>query len=30
MLVDDHDRLRAVAGSDDSGRQLELVQERTG
>ncbi|MGV9775679.1 GAF domain-containing protein [Streptosporangium sp. NPDC003464] len=30
MLIDDHDRLRAVAGSDDDGRRLELAQERTG
>ncbi|MER5425473.1 GAF domain-containing protein [Streptosporangium roseum] len=30
MLVDDHDRLRAVAGSDDDGRRLEPVREQTG
>ncbi len=29
-LFDEHDRPRAVAGSDDDGRQLELAQERTG
>ena len=30
MLIDDHDRLRAVAGSDDDGRRLELIQEQIG
>jgi|GEM_PF-3718899 len=30
MLIDDHDRLRAVGGSDDRGRQLELIQEQIG
>ncbi|WP_271219865.1 GAF domain-containing protein [Streptosporangium carneum] len=29
-LFDDRDRPRAVAGSDDDGRRLELAQERTG
>jgi GAF domain-containing protein len=30
MLIDDHDRPRAVAGSDDDGRRLELLQEQIG
>ncbi|GAA3442626.1 GAF domain-containing protein [Planomonospora venezuelensis] len=30
MLIDDHDRPRAVGGSDADGRRLELAQERTG
>ncbi|MFB9680877.1 GAF domain-containing protein [Streptosporangium vulgare] len=30
MLIDDHDRLRAVAGSDEQGRRLELIQEQIG
>ncbi|MEV4377246.1 GAF domain-containing protein [Streptosporangium sp. NPDC049248] len=30
MLIDDHDRLRAIGGSDDHGRRLELIQEQIG
>jgi GAF domain-containing protein len=30
MLLDDQNRLRAVAGSDDDGRRLELLQEQIG
>ena len=30
MLLDDQDRLRAVAGSDDDGRRLEMLQEQIG
>lgn len=30
MLIDDHDRLRAIGGSDDRGRLLELAQEQIG
>ncbi|GAA3143805.1 hypothetical protein GCM10010466_38560 [Planomonospora alba] len=30
MLIDDRDRPRAVGGSDDDGRRLELAQEQTG
>ncbi|MEU8380546.1 GAF domain-containing protein [Streptosporangium sp. NPDC048865] len=30
MLIDDHDRLRAIGGSDDRGLRLEMIQERIG
>ncbi|MBG0826556.1 GAF domain-containing protein [Planomonospora sp. ID67723] len=30
MLIDDHDRPRAVGGTDADGRRLELAQERSG